>query len=100
MSVLRLQALKLTPAEAAAIAACFKSKNFSGFQASGVVVETEKYQFLREEDGKLVLAKKKGSGGLTLQASKTGSFALRSLTVQLLNGLVVLLASMTGLPNA
>jgi profilin len=64
-------ALKLTPAESAAIAACFKSKNFSGFQASGVVVETEKYQFLREEDGKLVLAKKKGSGGLTLQASKT-----------------------------
>jgi len=36
-----------------------------------VVVEGEKYQFLREEDGKLVLAKKKGSGGLTLQASKT-----------------------------
>jgi len=64
-------ALKLTPQEAAAIAACFKSKNFTGFQASGVVAETEKYQFLREEDSKLVLAKKKGNGGLTMQASKT-----------------------------
>jgi len=65
--------LKLTPQEAAAIASCFKSKNFSGFQASGIFVETEKFQFLREEDGKLVLAKRKGSGGLTLQASKTGN---------------------------
>ena len=38
---------------------------------SGCHAEGVKYQFLREEDGKLVLAKKKGSGALTLQASKT-----------------------------
>jgi len=64
-------ALKLTPQEAASIASCFKSKNFSSCQASGLFVEGEKYQFLREEDGKLALAKKKGSGALTCQASKT-----------------------------
>lgn len=38
---------------------------------SGVRAENEKYQFLREEDGKLVLGKKKGQGAITLQASKT-----------------------------
>jgi len=63
--------LKLTPQEAASLAACFKAKNFSSLQASGLFVEGEKYQFLREEEGKLVLAKKKGSGALTCQASKT-----------------------------
>ncbi|ESN93631.1 hypothetical protein HELRODRAFT_115501 [Helobdella robusta] len=64
-------ALKITQAEATTIGASFTSKNFSNFQASGIVVEGQKYQFLREEDGKLVLAKSKGLGGLTLQASKT-----------------------------
>lgn len=39
--------------------------------SNGVRLEGLKYQFLREEDNKLVLAKKKGSGALTLQASKT-----------------------------
>lgn len=39
--------------------------------ASGVRAEDTKYQFLREEDKKTVYAKKKGSGALTLQASKT-----------------------------
>lgn len=38
---------------------------------SGIRVETEKYQFLREEDGKIVFAKKKGLGALTMQTSKT-----------------------------
>ncbi len=38
---------------------------------SGVRVGGEKYQFLREEDKKTVYAKKKGSGAITLQASKT-----------------------------
>lgn len=64
-------ALRITPKEASDIASAFKSKNFSSFQAGGVLAENEKFQFLREEDGKLVLAKKKGIGGLTLQASKT-----------------------------
>jgi len=39
--------------------------------ASGIYAEGTKYQFLREEDGKLVLAKKKDHGAITLQASKT-----------------------------
>lgn len=64
-------ALKLAANEAVTIANCFKSKNFATFQESGVLAEGEKYQFLREEDGKLVLAKRKGSGALTLQATKT-----------------------------
>ena len=39
--------------------------------SSGIRCEGEKYQFLREEDGKTVYAKKKGLGAVTLQASKT-----------------------------
>lgn len=38
---------------------------------SGVRAEGVKYQFLREEDQKIVMAKKKGEGALTLQSSKT-----------------------------
>lgn len=53
------------------VARCFKSKDFTTFQANGVRAEGEKYQFLREEDGKIVFAKKKGNGAITLQASKT-----------------------------
>ena len=37
----------------------------------GVYAAGIKFQFLREEDGKLALAKKKGEGAITLQASKT-----------------------------
>jgi profilin len=64
-------ALKMTATESAAVAKCFKNKDFSPFMASGLYIEGLKYQFLREEDNKLVLAKKKGSGSLTLQCSKT-----------------------------
>ena len=39
--------------------------------AGGVHAEGVKYNFLREEDGKLVLAKKKEVGAISLQASKT-----------------------------
>ena len=53
------------------IARCFKSKDFTAFMSTGIRAEGEKYQFLREEDGKMVYAKKKGSGAITLQASKT-----------------------------
>lgn len=38
---------------------------------SGMFVEGQKYQFLREEEGKVVYAKKKGLGAVTCQASKT-----------------------------
>jgi len=37
----------------------------------GVRAAGTKYQFLREEDKKLVLGKKKGEGAITMQASKT-----------------------------
>lgn len=46
-------------------------KNFTTFQASGVRINGTKYQFLREEDEKIVLAKKKDVGSITMQASKT-----------------------------
>ena len=57
--------------EGANIARCFKSRDFSSFMTSGVRAGNIKYQFLREEDKKVVYAKKKGEGALTLQASKT-----------------------------
>ena len=62
---------QLQGSEGANVARCFKSKDFSAFMTSGVRAEDVKYQFLREEDTKIVYAKKKGSGALTLQASKT-----------------------------
>ena len=57
--------------EGANIARCFKTKDFSTFMAGGVILEGVKYNFLRVEDDKLVFAKKKDHGALTLQASKT-----------------------------
>jgi len=57
--------------EGANIAKCFKNKDFSTFMAGGVFLEGVKYNFLREEDGKVVFAKKKDHGALTCQASKT-----------------------------
>lgn len=63
--------LQPTPTEAANIAKCFKSKDFTLFMSNGVRVEEQKYQFLREEDKKIVYAKFKKVGGVTLQASKT-----------------------------
>lgn len=64
-------ALQISPTEAANIARCFKSKDFTSFMASGIVVEGVKYQFLREEDKKVVYGKKKSEGAITLQSSKT-----------------------------
>ena len=64
-------AFKLEGQEGANIARCFKSKDFTVFMSGGVYAEGEKYQFLREEDGKIVFAKKKGSGAITMQATKT-----------------------------
>ena len=57
--------------EGAKIAKCLKSKDFTAFQASGIWAEGVKYQFLREEEGKLALGKKKEQGAITIQASKT-----------------------------
>ena len=62
---------QLTGQEGPNISKCFKSKDFGAFMASGVHAEGVKYNFLREEDGKLVLAKKKEQGAISMQASKT-----------------------------
>ncbi|NEO74995.1 profilin [Moorena sp. SIO4G3] len=64
-------ALKLNPDESTNIANAFKSKDFTGFMTGGISIEGQKYQFLREEDGKVVYGKKKDIGAVTLQASKT-----------------------------
>ncbi|NEO96256.1 MAG: DNA primase [Moorea sp. SIO3G5] len=64
-------ALKLNSDESTNIAKIFKSKDFSGFMAGGIWIEGQKYQFLREEDGKVVYGKQKDFGAVTLQASKT-----------------------------
>jgi profilin len=63
--------MKLTPQEGQAIANCFKNRDFSSFMSNGIRAENNKYQFLREEDGKTVMAKKKDLGALTLQSTKT-----------------------------
>lgn len=57
--------------EGANIAKCFKSKDFTAFQAGGIFAEGIKYQFLREEEGKLVLGKRKEQGAISMQCSKT-----------------------------
>ncbi|XP_033731542.1 profilin-like [Pecten maximus] len=64
-------ALKLQGTEGAEIAKCFKAKDFTQLMANGVKAEGKKYQFLREEDQKIVMCKKKGEGALTIQCSKT-----------------------------
>lgn len=58
------------------ISQAFSKKDFTVFQAQGIVLEGNKYQFLRVEDDKLVLGKKKDVGSVTLQASKQGSLKL------------------------
>jgi len=48
------------------------SKSFDVFQTSGVRIAGVKYQFLRDtDDGKTVLAKKKGEGAITMMSTKT-----------------------------
>jgi len=63
--------IKITAHEAQAIGAAFKGKNWSTFQSSGILLEGVKYQFLRTEDDKIALGKKKDMGAVTLHASKT-----------------------------
>jgi len=62
--------LKVTPAEAATIGRAFTGKDFTPFQAAGVMVEGVKYQFLKGDEN-VVLGKRKEHGALTLQSSKT-----------------------------
>lgn len=62
--------LCLTGDEIQKISACFKAGDFTYLQTNGVHIAGIKYQFLRA-DPKLVLAKKKEHGALTLQLTKT-----------------------------
>lgn len=64
-------ALKISNNEAAKIASVFKSNKFDDFMTGGVVAAGVKYQFLRVEDGKMVVAKKKDNGGLSMLKTKT-----------------------------
>ena len=64
-------ALKLQGSEVVNIGKCFKNKDFTPFMATGVRAEGQSYLFLREEDGKIVYAKQKERGSISLQASKT-----------------------------
>lgn len=64
------RSLQITPSEGSTIASTMKSKDFTSFQANGIVIEGVKYQFLRE-DGKVAFAKTKGKGALTIQISKS-----------------------------
>ncbi|CAC5401405.1 PFN [Mytilus coruscus] len=65
------KALKLSSSEANTIANVFKREDFTPFMVNGIYAEGVKYQFLRVEDSKIVFAKKRGYGALTLQSSKT-----------------------------
>ena len=53
------------------IARAIKSGDMSTFYTSGVHLEGTKYQFLRQQEN-LFLAKKKDSGAISMQKSKTG----------------------------
>jgi len=63
-------AFKVSAAEAANIGRAFSSKDYTPFQASGIVCEGVKYQFLRSDDN-ICLGKKKDNGAVTMQSSKT-----------------------------
>lgn len=64
--------LQLIGNEAQNISRCFRNKDFSTFMFNGFVyAEGVGYMFLWVDDDKIVLAKKKDFGCLTLQASKT-----------------------------
>jgi len=66
------KSFKLTAEEAVKIASVIESGNMTAFQASGLMAAGLKYTFLREDpEEKLVLAKKKDHGSLTLQATGT-----------------------------
>ena len=71
MSIIYFLLFKIKPEEIKPIADALSKKNFLTFQTSGVRINGTKYQFLREEDEKIVMAKKKDVGAITMQATKT-----------------------------
>lgn len=76
MVFVRYQEIKLTPDECAKIAQAFTSKNFEAFQSNGVMIEGQKYQYLSQQENKVVFAKKKDHGAVTMQSSKQGTLAI------------------------
>lgn len=62
---------KLQGNEGSTIAKCMKTKDFVSFQSGGVYINDVKYKFIRSEDDKIVFAKLKEFGAITIQASKT-----------------------------
>ena len=63
-------AIKISAGEAAIIGRALNSGDFTPLQASGIVIEGLKYQFLRGDES-LILGKKKDHGAVTCQKSKT-----------------------------
>jgi profilin len=63
--------LELQTDEAKMISQVMKTKDFTPFMSNGIRINGEKYTFIREQEQKIMFAKKKGSGALTIQASKT-----------------------------
>jgi len=64
--------INLQGTEAQTIATSMSSGDYSTFQASGILIEGQKYRFLRgdTEEG-LVLGKLKENGAITIQKSET-----------------------------
>lgn len=71
-----MQEIKLSQDECTKIAQAFTARDFMPFQSNGVMIEGQKYQFLSQQDSKVVFAKKKDSGSVTMQSTKQGMFAL------------------------
>lgn len=71
-----MQEIKLSQDECTKIAQAFTARDFTTFQSNGVMIEGQKYQFLSQQDNKVVFAKKKDSGSVTMQSTKQGMFAL------------------------
>jgi len=64
------QEIKLTQDECTKIAQAFTTKDFSSLQANGAMIEGQKYQFLSQQENKIVFLKRKDCGSITLQSSK------------------------------
>jgi len=66
--------LNIKDAEAQEIARCFKKNDFSSMEQKGIMLENEKFQYLRRDDDQgfpVILGKKKGLGAISVEASKT-----------------------------
>ena len=64
------KSLQITAAEAQTLGRCMSTGDYTPLQASGILIEGIKYQFLRGEEN-LALGKKKDHGALTIQCTKT-----------------------------